>query len=467
MIISSSKHVFVLIIVISFVTSCSVLKKPVLKNSPPTKLHIASSKGALHEVKQYLIAGSNVNKEDEKGNTPLHEAVFGSNIAVVKELLANGAYINARNKNGRTPLHAAIEHAAIENGNYKLVEMLLKKKADPNIKDKYGNTPLHNAALYGHQKFSKLLIDSGVNIEAKNYNGRTPLYVAVEKGNTKLVSLFLRENADPNAKDKYGNTPLQEAVLLGDKDISSTLFKHGAIFPNESYDNVLKNSSAKWLSSAFSLSLTDTKKYKYTEYYPAFSWPPPLASTRIVIPRQFLEQSKKEKKYIYDIDKLLSNALSLAGYSEKSYYSVPNGFALATRLEQINADGTPKKRSLRWKVELPSLESFSLRSYITALFTAPTGFYRVIVFVVVPHPFTEVRVPIVRSQALKWLSQGSNELPNSIKEREYSEDYSCTALIYEFEKPKFIKDANITMPSRLQAQIHLVKSGLWKRLIDE
>jgi hypothetical protein len=198
--------------------------------------------------------------------------------------------------------------------------------------------------------------------------------------------------------------------------------------------------------------------------YPAFSWPPPLASTRIVIPRQFLEQSKKKKIYLNDVEQLLSNALLLAGYSEKSYYSVPNGFALVTRLEQINADGTPKKKSLRWNVELPSLETFSLRTYISALFTAPIGFYRVIVFIVVPHPFTETRVPVIRSQALRWLSQGSNKLPSWIKGKAYSKEYNCTALIYEFEKPKFSKDTNLTIPSRLQAQTHLIKAGFWKGL---
>ena len=74
---------------------------------------------------------------------------------------------------------------------------------------------------------------------------------------------------------------------------------------------------------------------------PSFPWPPPKASASSKVPDNFLRETET-KQILHDIDRRLALALDKAGYFEKSYFSVPDGFALVTRLEQINADGTPK-----------------------------------------------------------------------------------------------------------------------------
>src|SRR3546814_13846786 len=87
----------------------------------------------------------------------------------------------------------------------------------------------------------------------------------------------------------------------------------------------------------------------------------------------------------------LSDALHAAGYESPAFYSAPGGYAMVARLEQIEADGTPKPVPMRWSTALPSREIFSLRDYFSALLPAPAGHYRLIVFVVSHTPFAPSR----------------------------------------------------------------------------
>lgn len=160
----------------------------------------------------------------------------------------------------------------------------------------------------------------------------------------------------------------------------------------------------------------------------------------------------------------LSTALDGAGYSEKSYYSVPEGFAIVSRLEQIEADGTSKPLPSRWAVDVGPLQNFSLSSYLQALFTANPGFFRVIVFVVTPHPFSQKKVKVKRDEAMEWLAEGLNQLPSEIGDVELSNKYACAALIYEFEQPRSHKSTILKQPSHLTGLLHLQKARLWSAI---
>jgi hypothetical protein len=154
--------------------------------------------------------------------------------------------------------------------------------------------------------------------------------------------------------------------------------------------------------------------------------------------------------------------LGRAGYVEKSYYGVPGGFALATRLEQIESDGASKPAAERWVVDAPRPITFSLAEYLRALLTAAPGFYRVTVFIVTGVPFSQSDTRITGDTAIRWLADGLNMLPRSIAQQAYSQDVSCTALIYEFQW----RDGRpaVLVPSRLDGLTHLRKSGIWVAL---
>ncbi len=69
------------------------------------------------------------------------------------------------------------------------------------------------------------------------------------------------------------------------------------------------------------------------EYFPEFPWPPESSAT-VVLPSAFL--AKAVRRHLENVDQILASALAACGYYDRSYYAVPSGFALATRLEQIN-----------------------------------------------------------------------------------------------------------------------------------
>jgi len=201
--------------------------------------------------------------------------------------------------------------------------------------------------------------------------------------------------------------------------------------------------------------------------FPAFPWPPPKASAMANLPNKFFRTSEEEIVHLQDVDSRLSDALDSAGYVEKSYYAVPDGFALVARLEQINTDGKPKSGSDRWAVEVGPVHEFSLSAYLRALFTGEPGYFRLIVFIVTSQPFSQSDKTISRSEVIGWLSGGFNKIPAEVGMRLYSKEHNCTALIYEFEKKREEETAQTLIPGRLSAKTHLENSEIWNGIRRE
>lgn len=167
---------------------------------------------------------------------------------------------------------------------------------------------------------------------------------------------------------------------------------------------------------------------------PAFPWPPPRATVRTVLDRGSTFGPATD---LGDVAERLAGALHAAGYESPAYYSAPGGYAMVARLEQIEPDGTPKPVPMRWSAELPRREVFTLGDYFRALFEAPQGHYRVIVFVVSDQPFTTARGGASHAEAEAWLHGGLNVLPAAIAALPLDPQHICTALIYQFRKQGF------------------------------
>ena len=166
---------------------------------------------------------------------------------------------------------------------------------------------------------------------------------------------------------------------------------------------------------------------------PEFPWPPPRASAFDIVPRDLL-LGEKQTPVSGDAAAALDSAFRQAGYSETSYYGVPEGFALASRIEQINQDGTLKEAADRWSVEVAPLRKWSLHAYLERLFKASPGYYRIIVFIVTSQPFSQSNTKVTAADAHLWVSSGLNRLPDEVASRPYSPAHACTALIYEFAR---------------------------------
>ena len=196
--------------------------------------------------------------------------------------------------------------------------------------------------------------------------------------------------------------------------------------------------------------------------FPTFPWPPPQPSATEVLPRDLLNVGVSSAQ-LKDIDAKFTDALDLTGYYENSYFAVPGGFALVTRLEQIESDGTPKAEPERWSIEVAP-GSFSLAKYFRQLIVGTPGYYRVIVFVVTRYSFSQSNAQVTRKEATSWLNEGLNSLPTELALLYYTDDYDTTALIYEFARPTENDQANLTDPSTLLGRVHIERSGIWSAL---
>jgi hypothetical protein len=193
---------------------------------------------------------------------------------------------------------------------------------------------------------------------------------------------------------------------------------------------------------------------------PSFPWPPPQASGTARIAVSQLVDRYGALATMGDVDAALTDVLDATGYVERSYYAVPRGFAIVTRLEQTAEDGTPLSGPGRWAMQPVSTEEFSVLGYVRALFMAEPGYFRVIVFAVTPQPFVQDEEGVAREEAMAWLGAGLNALPESIAALAADSRLRVTALVYEFELPNAGEDPEFAVPGRMTGQDHLARAGI-------
>lgn len=147
---------------------------------------------------------------DADGNTLLNKAVQANKLDIVKLLLPKRANANIANNKGFTPLNNAIM-----NNNVEMVRALIFHSVggvDTNIANKdYNQTPLNNAVLKGNYEIAEMLVRNGANPNIANKQGFTPLNNAVVKGDDDLVRLLVEHGADKNIKNNQGFSALDNA----------------------------------------------------------------------------------------------------------------------------------------------------------------------------------------------------------------------------------------------------------------
>jgi hypothetical protein len=187
---------------------------------------------------------------------------------------------------------------------------------------------------------------------------------------------------------------------------------------------------------------------------PMFPWPPPEYSVSAVLDKSYFKQSKT----MFDVDDILTTALSDLGYYDRSYFEIPNGFALVNRIEQIKEDGAPFAPPARWSVTVKAYDRLSWSAYLKALVFPPSGFFRIIVFAVTDNSFISSRKKVTKAAAEQWLKSGVHQLPASIGNKKLGPNHLCMAIIYEFKKVESKEAEQIT--GDLTGMEHLEKSGL-------
>lgn len=191
-------------------------------------------------------------------------------------------------------------------------------------------------------------------------------------------------------------------------------------------------------------------------------WPPPRATER----RELNQAQFAGDRQLGDVADRLMRALRGVGNPMASFYTAPGGFALVARLERIRGDARPFPGQGRFvnpeDGETPPPNN--PLDALGALFFAPEGFYRQIVFVTTNRPFGSSQWTLSVEEADKILGGGGLDLSPDYRAQAFSPSHRVVALIYEFAKQGG-RDAEIRPPpGRWNADTHLRRSGLLQRL---
>lgn len=191
---------------------------------------------------------------------------------------------------------------------------------------------------------------------------------------------------------------------------------------------------------------------------PEFPWPPPPQSTRLKLDRALLVAGQ-DAPTNGSVAQRMERALAANGYTQLSYYAVPNGFAIVTQVERIGADAASAAEQ-RWSTQIDpvTLIPFNLDAYLKALLGKNGDSFRVIVFAFTPTPFTSGSQPVPPEQAMAWVEKGATALPAALAARAYGSDTVCTALVYEFRISSL--GAALQRPSAFDGARHLRAAGI-------
>lgn len=136
-----------------------------------TDLHFAAQAGSAIKVAREVRKGTDINVQDDNGNTPLKYACAEPHAEVVRKLIDLGALVTLADNRGFTPLHCVAGHGfwpeALE-----IADLLLSHGAAINCQSHYlGFVPLHEAK--GEQMI-RYLLSKGADPTIRNHEGMTP-----------------------------------------------------------------------------------------------------------------------------------------------------------------------------------------------------------------------------------------------------------------------------------------------------
>ena len=112
--------------------------------------YLAAASGNVEEVQRLFGKVSNPNLKDGLGRTPLHRATRRRHTEVIMFLVAMPSVdVNTQDLKGMTPLHDAVFLVRKPEREETAIYLLLRAGADPHIANVAGDTPISMAQEYG------------------------------------------------------------------------------------------------------------------------------------------------------------------------------------------------------------------------------------------------------------------------------------------------------------------------------
>lgn len=137
---------------------------------------------------------------------------------------------------------------------------------------------------------------------------------------------------------------------------------------------------------------------------------------------------------VKDVADQFERALDESDYTRRWWFRVPNGFALLTELEQVDAAGEPLPGGARWIPGfIPPSFSESPGEWFKYLAQGKRGHYRFFALVV-----TDARLPVgaapkeANIDAWEWSNPDVGHRPEGLDAMPYTAEHRSTAYIYYF-----------------------------------
>ena len=182
-------------------------------------LHIAAVKGHLNLCKLLIDKHKlDLHMTDKNGWTALHCSAKSGNCKLIAYFTDIGTDIYLKTKDGTNCLNIA----ALE-GHFKLCKVLIDKhKFDVNVANKDGWTALHCSAYIGNYDLLTYFANMGTDIHLETNDGRNCLHIAILKGHLNLCKVLIdKHNFDTNVPSKAGWIALHYSALIGNYDLVS------------------------------------------------------------------------------------------------------------------------------------------------------------------------------------------------------------------------------------------------------
>lgn len=163
-------------------------------------------------------------------------------------------------------------------------------------------------------------------------------------------------------------------------------------------------------------------------------WPPPVPTARLNLDLNAITERGRFRT-VGDVSEYVTRVFRAAGYDQYSYWNAPGGFAFATSVECVKADGAPKAGSARWVPNVDPLAGDWMKNWFSAIFERPAGYYRVYVLVVTtdtspPTDQSLAGYPVVHG----WAMRGRPSLPEKIRAIPLSPLHIAYINLYEFKQ---------------------------------